>query len=70
MTQKRLNYHTATIEEMAKHMLTISRAAVSSAKQHHKDNPEILEKIEKAIKLWKVLKLELKLAESKEAASE
>jgi hypothetical protein len=65
--KKRLNYYTATIEQIAEHFDTVSRAAISSVRKNHKGEVELSQKLDKALELMYLNRLKRKIAE-KEAA--
>lgn len=54
MTTERFNYQSSSVEQIASHLQTVSRQALSLAKRYYKDNPYVLSKIVQAAKIAQV----------------
>lgn len=61
--KKRLNYYTATVEAIAEHFCTVSRQSISSARKNHAHEPEVIDKLNKAVELMKLNRLKSKITE-------
>lgn len=57
----RLNYYTATVEQIAAHFETVTRQAISAVRKHHKEDAAMTEKLNKALELTKLNRLKAKL---------
>jgi hypothetical protein len=53
-----MNYVTASIEEVSNHLKSATRQLVFLTKERYRDNPDMLLKIEKAIILGKIARLQ------------
>lgn len=53
-----MNYVTASIEEVSDHLKSATRQLVFLTKERYRDNPDMLLKIEKAIILGKIARLQ------------
>jgi hypothetical protein len=54
MTTERFNYQSSSVEQIASHLQTVTRQALSLVKRYYKDNPVVLCKIEQAAKIAKL----------------